>query len=172
MPGHTGIARAIVSKSRKPRGATSRGFSSPASVGSTMIRFSAIALSWRRWVKLSFSFAGNSPTDDDAARQVGRGALRPDAGEVPDVVRRIGPAAAHERALVRLEAVQAHRDVGKRPGEHLPLPINFVWDSRKKLYDRSRHIGPDEQVARGGMPELLVQVQHGSGRDRHVAGRR
>src|SRR2546429_1176923 len=81
------------------------------------------------------------------------------------------PISAHERALVRLEAVQAHRDIGKRPGEHLPLPINFVRDSRKKLYDRSGHIGPDEQVARGGMPEILVQGQHGSGRDPHVAGR-
>src|SRR6266576_2811029 len=108
----------------------------------------------------------------DAARQVGRGALWPHAGEVPDVVRRIGPAAGNERALVMLEGVRAHRDIGERPREHLPLPINFVRDSRKKLYDRSGDVGPDEQVARSGMPELLVQVQHGSGRDPHVAGRR
>src|SRR5205823_620377 len=61
VPGHTGMARAIVSKSRKPnRAGAMKGWSSCASVRSTMIRFSAIALSWRRWVKLSFSLAGRS----------------------------------------------------------------------------------------------------------------
>jgi len=46
MPGQTGMARMIVSKSRKPS-RQSKGSSSRASVGSTMMRFSAIALSWR-----------------------------------------------------------------------------------------------------------------------------
>src|SRR5207245_3565659 len=53
----------------------------------------------------------------DAAREVGGGLFRPDAGEVPDVVQRVGPAAAHERALARLEAVSPNRNVGERRSE-------------------------------------------------------
>ena len=51
----------IVSKSRKPsRSAEVKGLSSLARVGSTMRRFSAIALSCRRCWKLSRSFGGRS----------------------------------------------------------------------------------------------------------------
>jgi hypothetical protein len=51
----------MVSKSRKPsRFAEMKGSSSFASVGSTMRRFSAMALSWRFCEKLSFSFGGRS----------------------------------------------------------------------------------------------------------------
>src|SRR2546425_11741943 len=88
-----------------------------------------------------------------------------------DVVRRIGPAAVHERALVRLEAVQADRYVGERPREHLPLAVNFVRDARKKRYYRSRDVGALEQIARVGIPELLVQVQDGGRREFHAASR-
>src|SRR5206468_11983201 len=68
----------------------------------------------------------------DTAREVGRGLLRPDAGEVADVIRRLGPTAAHERALARLEAVQADRDVGDGSREHLTLPRDRFGDLRQE----------------------------------------
>src|SRR2546430_233417 len=66
----------------------------------------------------------------DAALQVGHGLLRADAGEVPDVVRAVGPAAADERALARLEALGPDRDVGKGPREHITLARDLVGDRR------------------------------------------
>src|SRR5256886_15096318 len=62
----------------------------------------------------------------DAAREVRRGPLGPHSGEVPDVVRRVGPATVDERAVARLEAVQSDRDVGDWAREHLPLPRDLV----------------------------------------------
>ncbi len=87
------------------------------------------------------------------------------------MVRRVGPAAVHERALVRLEAVQPDRHIGERPREHLPLAVNLVRDSGEKRYDRSRDVGALEQITRVGISELLVQVQHRGRRDLHPAGR-
>src|SRR5207247_10642088 len=58
----------------------------------------------------------------DALFEIGSGLLRADAREVTDVVRGVGPAAAHERALVRLEAVQADWEGRERAREHRALP--------------------------------------------------
>src|SRR5256886_11227463 len=54
------------------------------------------------------------------------------------MVRRVGPAAAHERALPRLEAVQADRDGGERPREHLSLSRDLVRNLGKKRSDGDR----------------------------------
>src|SRR6266487_6845589 len=62
MPGQTGMARMMVSKSRKPNRPLNASNSFD-SVGSTISRFSAMALSWRFWVKLSFSVGGRSVMD-------------------------------------------------------------------------------------------------------------
>src|SRR5207247_7124806 len=62
----------------------------------------------------------------DAAREIAGGFLGPDAGEVSNMARRFGPAAADERAVTRLEAMQADRDVGQGPREHLPLALDPV----------------------------------------------
>src|SRR3989475_7133124 len=105
----------------------------------------------------------------DAARQIAGGFLWPDAGEVSNMVRRFGPAAADERAVTRLEAMQADRDVGKGPREHLPLPLDLVRDRGEERDNRAGDVGTGEQVARGGIPELLVQVQHLGGGDLDAA---
>src|SRR5437660_1333847 len=69
------------------------------------------------------------------------------------------------------ETMQAHRNIGERAGEHLPLASDFVRDLGEKRRDRTRDIRPGEQVARCGMAELLVQVQHLGGPDLYAARR-
>ena len=87
------------------------------------------------------------------------------------MVRRVGPAAAHERALARLEAVQTDGDLGERPREHRALPSDLVRDLGEEGGDRGGDVGRGEEVARGRMPELFIEVQHLGGFDRYAAGR-
>src|SRR5439155_4140301 len=95
----------------------------------------------------------------------------PEAGEVADVVGRVGPAAAHERAVVRLEAVQADGDVGEWPREHRALPSDLVRDLGEEGGDGAGDVGRGEEVARGRVPELFIQVQHLGGFDCYAARR-
>src|SRR5258708_26026086 len=54
----------------------------------------------------------------DPATEIDRCLLWPDPGEAPNVGRRLGPATADERALARLETVQADPDLADGDSEH------------------------------------------------------
>ena len=95
--------------------------------------------------------------------------LRPDAVQPHDVIGILGPAALHERTLVRLVALQADRNVGQRTVQHLEQRIDFPAHLAEQRLHRCGYVGALEEIRQIGEMAFLVEVHDVHARDTNPA---
>jgi len=171
MPGQTGIARGSSQSPRKPsRPGTMKG-SSSREAWLDDDAFFGHALSCGRCVKVELLFRRKSamevmPRDQVQPRSVS--ATPGGAGCGPARRASNGPMNGQSRGSKQCRPPGTS---GRGPASISRCRLDLVRDLREERDHRTGDVGTSKEIARVGMPELLVQVQNVGGRDPHAAGR-